>query len=293
LVSSAPVLRRGLSRALQASGHFVLEINRLDRAARRRHGKDDAVDAEAAACAVLGGQAAAQPNSGTSFVEMILHLKVVRDAAVKARTQAMLTLKAIVVSAPADLREQVQGIRGKITLVRHMAALQPGPIASTVASAKAALRALARRWLILNEEIQGHDRDINALVLATAPDLTAAPGIATAVPADMLLLGGDNSERIRSKGAFAKLCGACPLPASSGRTNRYRLNRGGNRRANTALHRVVVTRIRVHQPTVDYVCRRMGEGRTKTEIMRCLKRYVAREMSNHLCRPLSPHPTAP
>ena len=130
------------------------------------------------------------------------------------------------------------------------------------ASAKAALRAIARRWLALYQEIAEHDRELDALVSATAPQLTAAPGIANVTAAELLLLAGDNPERIRSEGAFAKLCGACPIPASSGRTNRHRLNRGGNRQANAALHRIVVTRMRGYQPTVDYVARRTREGKT-------------------------------
>ena len=275
----------GLSRALREAGHRVLEVNRPDRSARRRHGKDDTLDAEAAARAVLGGQATAEPKSGTSSVEMIRHLKVARDAAVKAKTQAMLTLKAIIVSAPAELREQLEGIRGKLTLVRHLAALRPGPMVSTAASAKAALKAIARRWLVLREEIEGHDRELDRLVSTTAPDLVAARGVATATAAEMLLLVGDNPERVRSEGALAKLCGACPIPASSGRTSRHRLNRGGNRQANAALHRVVVTRMRLHQPTIDYVGRRTREGKTKAEIMRCLKRYVAREIFGLLRKP--------
>jgi transposase len=117
------------------------------------------------------------------------------------------------------------------------------------------------------------------------------PGIATGTAAAMLILVGDNPERVRSEAAFAKLCGACPLPASSGKTNRHRLNRGGNRQANAALHRVVVTRMRFHQPTIDYTRRRTGEGKTKAEIMRCLKRYVAREIFGYLCKP-GPVPTA-
>ena len=172
----------GLSRALREAGHRVLEVNRPDRSARRRHGKDDTLDAEAAARAVLGGPATAEPKSGTGSVEMIRHLKVARDAAVKAKTQAMLTLKAIIVSAPAELREQLEGIRGKLTLVRHLAALRPGPMVSTAASAKAALKAIARRWLVLREEIEGHDRELDRLVSTTAPDLTPAWSWPTALP---------------------------------------------------------------------------------------------------------------
>ena len=242
---------------------------------------------------MLGGRATAEPKSGTGSVEMIRYLKVARDAAVKAETQAMLTLKAIIVSAPAGLREQLEGIRGKLALVRHLAALRPGPMVSPTASAKAALKAIARRWLALREEIDGHDRELDGLVSAAAPTLTGARGVATATAAEMLLLVGDNPERIRSEGALAKLCGACPIPASSGRTDRHRLNRGGNRQANAALHRVVVTRMRLHGPTIDYVGRRTGEGKTKAEIMRCLKRYVAREIFGLLRKDNSAASTAP
>lgn len=283
----------GLARALREAGHRVLEVIRPDRSARRRSGKTDTIDAELAARAVLSGQAMAEPKTGTGSVEMIRHLKIARDAAVKAKTQAMLTLKSIIVSAPAELREQLERIHGKIALIRHLAALRPGPIISTTASAKAALRATARRWLVLHEEIEAHNRNLDALVSATAPQLTSTPGIANTTAAELLLLVGDNPERIRSEGAFAKLCGACPIPASSGKTNRHRLNRGGNRQANAALHRVVVTRMRIHTPTIEYVRRRIAEGKTKAEIMRCLKRYVAREIFGTLCRRTTQSPRAP
>jgi transposase len=280
----------GLSRFLVAQGHAVLEVNRPDRQLRRRKGKSDPLDAENAARAVLGGQATARPKSGTGTVEMIRHLKVARDTAVKGRTQAMVTLKAIILGAPAALRERLDRITGKMTLIRHLAALRPGPITSTAASAKASLRAIARRWLALDEEIRGHDAHLETLTAARAPELVQAHGRGAGTAAAMLLLVGDNPERIRSEAAFAKLCGACPVPASSGKTTRHRLNRGGDRRANAALHRVVVTRMRGHQPTLDYVRRRTREGKTKPEIIRCLKRFVAREIFGYLCA--TPKPLA-
>lgn len=282
----------GLTRALREAGHRVLEVNRPDRSARRRNGKDDMLDAQAAARAVLAGQATAEPKSGTSSVEMIRHLKIARDAAVKAKTQAMLTIKSIIVGAPAELREQLEGIRGQVTFMRHLAALRPGPITTTTVSAKTALRASARRWLVLHQEVSEHDRELDTLVSATAPKLTAAPGIANLTAAALLLLAGDNPDRIHSEAAFAKMCGACPIPASSGRTNRHRLNRGGDRQANAALHRIVVTRMRMHQPTIDYVSRLTREGKTKPEIMRCLKRYVAREAFALIKRPGAATPKA-
>jgi transposase len=279
-----------LARFLRGQEHAVIEVNRSDRQLRHQRGKSDPIDAEAAARAVLGGQATSLPKSGTSTVEMIRHLKVARDTAVKARSQSMLAIKALIVGIPSALRERLELLRGKMMLIRHLAALRPGPIVSTVASAKAGLRALAQRWLALDDEIKVHQSHLEALTRARAPDLVEVHGIGSGTAAEMLLLVGDNQDRIRSEAAFAKLCGVCPIPASSGRTQRYRLNRGGNRQANAALYRVVVTRMRGHQPTVDYVQRRTAEGKSKAEIIRCLKRYVAREIFAHLRRePITPN----
>jgi transposase len=169
---------------------------------------------------------------------MIRHLKVARDTAVKARTQAMLTLKAVIIAAPAALREKLEVIAGTMALVRHLAALRPGAMTSPTASAKTSLRALARRWLDLDAEIKAHDVHLEALVEHCAPTLVKAYGIKAGTAAEMLVLVGDNPERIHSEGGLAKLCGACPIPASSGKVTRHRLNRGGNRQANAALHRV-------------------------------------------------------
>ena len=273
----------GLTRFLSEQGHSVREVNRPNRQLRYQKGKSDTLDAESAARSVLSGQATGIPKAGTNTVEMIRHFKVARDTAVKGRTQAMLTLKAMIVSAPVALREAFDRIAGKMTLVRHLAALRPGPISTTTASARASLRAIARRWLALDEEIKAHELQIKVLTAARAPELVEAYGMGADTPAEMLLLVGDNPERIRSKAAFAKLCGACPIPASSGKTDRYRLNRGGNRQANAALYRVVVTRMRGHQPTLDHIRRRTAEGKGKSDIIRCLKRFVAREIFWYLC----------
>jgi transposase len=195
----------------------------------------------------------------------------------------MVTLKTLLVNAPQPLREQFIAVAGRMTLIRGLAALRPGSITSTTASAKTALRALARRWLALNSEILEHDDALEVLVHKRAPALMAAPGISTGTVAEMLIVLGDNPERIRSEAAFAKLCGVCPIPASSGKTTRHRLNRGGNRRANAALHRVAVVRMRSHPQTRAYVHRRTAEGKSPREIRRCLKRYIAREIFGHLC----------
>src|SRR3982751_3860142 len=146
---------------------------------------------------------------------------------------------------------------------------------------------------MLDVGIQEHDCALDSLTDAAAPMLKAAFGIATGTVAEMLILVGDNPERIRSEAAFAKLCGVCPIPASSGKTTRHRLNRGGHRQANAALYRVVIVRMRVHQPTLDYVKRRTAEGKSKPEIIRCLKRFVAREIFGYLCRPSNAQCSAP
>jgi len=274
----------GLSRFLCEKGHVVHEIARPDRGLRHRQGKTDHLDAENAARTLLGGQAAAVPKLGTSEVEMIRHLKIARDTAVKARTQAMLTLKSIIVSAPAALREELEAITGRMALLRHLAALRPGALTTTVVSAKVSLRAIARRWLALDAEIKSYDVHLEQLTRSCAPTMVDAHGIGASTAAEMLILVGDNPERIHSEAALAKLCGVCPIPASSGKTSRYRLNRGGHRQANAALHRVVVVRMRGHRPTTDYFKRRTNEGKSKPEIIRCLKRFVAREIFGYLCR---------
>lgn len=273
----------GLTRALTAMGLRVFEVSRVNRQLRRRHGKTDTVDAESAARAVLAGEAAGEPKSGDGAVEMIRHFKIARDTALKARTQAMVTLKTLLVNAPQPLRERFIGITGKMTLIRAIAALRPGKPTSTTASAKMALRALAHRWLMLDNEIKEHELVLEQLVRVQAPALMQAPGVSTGTITDMLVVLGDNPQRIRSEAAFAKLCGVCPVPASSGKTNRHRLNRGGNRQANAALYRVTLVRMRHHPPTREYIKRRTAEGKSPREIRRCLKRYIAREIYQHLC----------
>ncbi|EIZ79216.1 transposase [Novosphingobium sp. Rr 2-17] len=273
----------GLTRSLAAMGVHVIEVGRVNRQLRRRHGKTDTVDAESAARSVLAGDAQGQPKTGDGAVEMIRHLKIARDTALKARTQPMVTLKTLLVNAPQALRERFIGITGKMTLIRGLAALRPGTPVSTTASAKMALRALVNRWLMLDAEIKEHESVLEDLVRAQAPALMEAPGISTGTIADMLVVLGDNPQRIRSEAAFAKLCGVCPVPASSGKTSRHRLNRGGNRRANAALYRVALVRMRHHPPTREYIQRRTAEGKSPREIRRCLKRYIAREIYRHLC----------
>ncbi|MGI3212780.1 transposase, partial [Roseovarius tibetensis] len=282
----------GLSRELLAKGHEVLDVMRPNRQLRYLHGKSDSLDAESAARSVLNGQATAQAKAQTGSSEMIRHLKVARDSAVKAKSQAMITLKTLIVNAPADLRDTLDSVRGRITLVRHVAAMRPGEITSPTASAKTAMRAIARRWLALHEEIEAHDRELDRLVRERAPELMQAHGISTMTVAEMLILVGDNPERIQSEAALAKLCGVCPIPASSGKTNRMRLNRGGNRQANAAIYRVAIVRMRDDERTKTYAARRRAEGKTRREIVRCIKRYIVREIYRALCASSARAPAA-
>lgn len=268
----------GLTSAVRRAGHRVVEVNRGDRRARRANGKSDTLDAELAARSVLAGQSAATPKTADGAVEMMRQLKIARDTAVKARTSAIISLKQIIVNAPAELRESLAGLADK-ALIDRCAGFRPGQMDSTTASAKHTLRALARRWLLLNDEVHDHDRHLDQLTVDTSPTLRDGFGIGADTAAEMLIIFGDNPERIRGEAAFAKLCGACPIPASSGMTTgRHRLYRGGHRQANAALYRSTIVRMRFHQPTIDYVARRTAEGMPKREIIRCIKRFLAREI---------------
>ena len=266
----------GLTSYLRRCGHRVVEVNRADRRARRANGKTDTVDAEAAARSVLAGTSTVVPKTGDGLVEMIRHIKIARDTARKGRTSAIITLKALIVNAPAELRESLAGLTDKALLDR-CAGFRPGDVVDTIASTKHALRALARRWCDLDAEITGHDQLLDTLTAEASPTLREGYGIGPDTAAEILIVFGDNPDRIRSEAAFAKLCGVCPIAASSGMTNKHRLYRGGHRQANAALYRTVIVRMRFHQPTIDYVARRTSEGLTKKDIIRCLKRFLARE----------------
>ena len=278
----------GLASYLRRTGHRVIEVNRGDRRSRRSNGKSDTLDAEAAARAVLGGQATAIPKSADGTAEMIRQIKIAHDTARKARTSAIITLKALIVTAPADLREHLTGTSDKV-LIDRCASLRPGAVTSPTASAKHALRTLAKRHQSLAAEIREHDTILDDLTRAHAPTLREGLGIGADTAAEVLIVFGDNPERVHSEAAFAKLCGTSPIPASSGMTNRHRLSRAGHREANAALYRAVIVRMRFHQPTIDYVARRTAEGLSKRDIIRCLKRYLAREvyqavMTDHRAR---------
>ena len=266
-----------LARFLTASGQVVLEVNRPDRQARRRQGKSDPVDAQAAARAVQAGEVTVTPKAGDGQVEMIRSLRVARQTAMRARTQAVNALKALLVTAPAGLRERLRGLSAT-RLVRTAAELAPGPITSPLAAAMLALRTLAGRHQALSAEITTLTSELDRLTSTAAPKLVALFGVGSDSAGALLVAAGDNPDRLRSDACFAMLCGTSPIQASSGKTTRHRLNRGGDRQANAALYRIVLVRLCYDQQTKDYMARRLKEGKSKKEIIRCLKRYVAREV---------------
>jgi transposase len=262
---------------LRGRGYLVVEVIRPNRKTRRHKGKSDLVDAEAAARAVLSGEATGVPKSGDDLAEIIRVLRVERETAMKARTAAINSMRALLVTAPDELRRQLRGL-STITLIATAAKLRPSGNRDVPTVAKATLRRIARRCQHLDEEIAALDAELDKLVPAAAPDLVDLFGFGTDTAGQLIVTAGDNPDRLRSEAAFSMLCGASPKPAGSGKTNgRHRLNRGGDRKANAALYRVALVRMRWHQPTRDYLERRTKEGKTKREIIRCIKRYVARE----------------
>ena len=275
----------GLARYLTAADVEVVEVNRPNRQLRRqRGGKTDSVDAEAAARAAASGQATAVPKSGVGPVECIRMLLLARRSAVKARTQAANQIHSVTVTAPEQVKHQLRGLKLKAR-VRVCARWRPGAEQTTTAYAKMALRHLARRYQALDTEIVQLEIEIRRLCAKANPALLATEGVGPDTAAALLVAAGDNPGRMKSEGSFAALCGASPVQASSGQTIRHRLNRGGNRQANNALWRIATTRIRTDAATKDYVTRRRAEGKKRKEIIRCLKRHIAREIYRLLTNP--------
>lgn len=274
-----------LARVLTAAGVAVVEVDRPDRKIRRLQGKSDPVDAYAAATAVLAGRADGTPKSRDGLVEAVRVLRVARRSAVKARTQAINQIRGLLVTAPAALREQLTGMP-RVELVRALARLRRGAdLTGPLAATRFALRRLARRYQQLDAEITDLDAEIAPLVAQAAPALLEVFGVGPDTAGQLLASAGDNPDRMRSEAAFAHLAGVAPIPASSGRTHRHRLNRGGDRAANNALHTIVLVRMRHEGRTRAYVERRTRQGLSKKDIIRCLKRFVAREIYRVLTTP--------
>ena len=283
-----------LARFLAAHGVRVVEVNRPNRQRRRRRGTSDPADAEAAARAVLAGEATAVPKARDGVVEAIRVLHLARASAVKARTQVANQLTHLVLTAPDPLGATLRPLTTEERVVR-CARLRPRAGAQPGDATKRALRHLARRWQALDREVRELDADLGALTQQGAPRLLAEPGVGPGCAARLLVAAGDNPTRLRSDAAFAALCGASPVEASSGTVLRHRLNRGGDRQANNALWTVAVNRLRHHPETRAYAARRTREGRSRKEIVRCLMRHLARRLDPLLLADLAhaPGPSDP
>ena len=269
----------GLARYLHTQHVEVLEVPRPDRRLRRQRGKSDPIDAEAAARTVLAGKASGAPKIADGPIEAIRMLRVARLGAVKAKTAAVNTLRAMLVTAPECLRTQLQRL-SPAQLVAACAKLRPDTtdLANPVQAAKAALRSIALRAQQLELESRSLRKQLDELTAATAPTASAVFGLGPDTVSALLVTIGDNPDRLRSEAAFARLCGVAPIPASSGKTNRHRLHRGGDRTGNRALHIATIVRLRYDPRSRAYADRRTSEGLSMPEIIRCQKRYLAREV---------------
>jgi transposase len=273
----------GLTRHLQAEQVRVVEVDRPNRQRRRRKGKSDPQDAISAARAALSGDACGEAKTRDGNVESMRVLRVARFSARKGRTQALNQMRSLISTAPESIRAELRGLN-VFHLLERASTYRPGAKRDIVSLTKFTLRMLARRAITLEEEISEIDAILKPLVIETAPRLVGALGVGTDAASALLVTAGDNPERLRDEAAFAHLCGASPIEASSGKEERHRLNRSGDRQANSALWHIVITRMVYDPRTTEYIDRRTKEGLTKKEAVRCLKRYVAREVFSLLPR---------
>ena len=271
----------GLARHVQAAGVSVIEVNRADRSARRREGKSDPLDAVSAARAAQSGRATGTSKGRDGAVEAIRTLMVTKRSARRDRTSTINQMRALVSTAPDDVRARF-ACHTTACLITEAAAMRPRPGEVVDYATRIALRELGRRAAYLAEEMARADGLLGPLIASRAPSLLALPGVGPDTAAILLIAAGDHPERLRSEAAWAHLCGVAPIPASSGKITRWRLNPAGDRQANHALWRIVLTRMRFEPRTRAYVARRTEGGKSKLEIIRCLKRYVAREVYPHL-----------
>jgi len=284
-VESTGSYAAALVRYLREHDITVLEVNQPHAHTRRRVGKSDPIDAEMAARLFLAGKAKAVPKQTDGIVESIRLLRVARHSAVKSRSAALVQVRDLIITAPQELRDQLcdrKTLRGKATVCARFRPSGRGDLRSPWQAAKFALRSTAQRIEALDQEIAALDCELEQLVAAAAPRTIELLGISTGHAGQLLVTAGQNIDRLHGESSFAMLCGASPIPASSGKTTRHRLNYGGDRQANRALHLIAVCRLRYCERTRAYVQRRTAEGKTQREIMRCLKRYIAREVFNSL-----------
>ena len=257
----------------------MLEVTTPDTQDRRRRGKNDDLDAQNAAHAAFAGKRTVTPKSRDGMIEALRVLTACRKTAVTARRIALQMMQNTIVCAPDALRDQLRRMT-RMQLVRTLAAWRPDLTAyrEVEAAYRISLKSLARRYLELHDEIGDLDAMIAAIVDELAPNLIARNSIGHSGAAQLLLTAGGNPDRMRSEASFAALCGVSPVPASSGKTIRHRLNRGGDRAANSALHIIAIGRLRTDSKTREYVARRVAEGHSKLDAIRALKRYLAREV---------------
>jgi transposase len=273
----------GLTRHFHEHDIKVVEVDRPNRQRRRRKGKSDPEDAISAARAAQSGDANGNPKTRDGNVESIRVLRVARISARKARTQALNQMRSLISTAPDSIRSELRSL-SVFNLLERASSYRPGSKRDVTSLTKLSLRTLAKRAIALGDEIDELDVILKDLVKETAPELVAQLGVGTEVASALLVAAGDNPERLRHESAFAHLCGTAPIDASSGKKERHRLNRGGDRQANSALWHIVMTRMVYDPRTIEYMARRTKEGLTKKEAMRCLKRYVAREVYAKLPR---------
>jgi transposase len=272
----------GLTRFLGDQEIVVIEVDRPNRQTRRRVGKSDPVDAVAAARAALSGTATVTPKSRDGAVEEMRVILVARRSAREQRIQSLNQLRHLVFCAPESIRVRFKD-RPKRGLVTEAANMRPRKGSDPVTyRTNQVIRGLARRVQTLNAEIRTIDQTLRLLIEGTAPSLFELHGVGVDTAASLLVTAGDNPDRLHNERSWAHLCGVTPIPASSGKVTRHRLNRGGDRQANAALYRIVLTRMSSHPETRIYVTRRRAEGLSTPEIMRCLKRYVARQTYKQL-----------
>lgn len=281
----------GLHRHLQAQRVVVIEVSRPNRQDRRKRGKSDPIDAINAARAVLSETATTTPKDRDGYVETVRQIRATRRSAVKARKAALHQIHGLLWCAPDELRAKLSDY-DRAALVARCARLRISTACSRedpTMTARRMLRRLAKRIQNLDEEIAEANRELEAILHSHTPNLLAVNGVGTEAAGQLLTTAGQNIDRLHSEASLARLCGVAPIPASSGTTTRHRLHRGGDRDANCSIHLIVVSRLRWHQPTRDYVDRRTREGKTKKEIIRCLKRAVVRELYRALQADLNPH----
>ena len=271
----------GLTRHFHERGVRVVEVDRPNRQRRRRAGKSDTHDAVSAARAAFAGDALGAPKTRDGNVEAIRVLRIARTSARRDRTRALNQMRALITTAPDELRSQLRNLTIP-KLVRAAAGFRPAGRTDVASANRLALKTLARRVLELDDEVATLDAVLAPLVAETAPAMIERIGVGTDTAGALLVAAGENSNRIRNERSFARLCGAAPLDASSGKQQRHRLSRSGDRQANSALWRIVITRLSYDPATRTYLQRRCNEGKTKTEAIRCLKRNVARELYAYL-----------